>query len=362
MQDLHSATDNFVAVISDPVSSNEEVNAALQPCFALLANSSEADINTFMQRLMSLYNLPDIERGTIALTVCGYLVENGFPSEAALEQFIDIYEERLDKAAPFFQALTYHINNIKVEGEDRDQEINRIYSELINDQELVDSEMYTAIISLDKFYTCGISLFSINRENFETAKSRLAEKVTQVSFFSQGCYWISKLFTVLFDEPVTIIDIDQMIGFEGRINGVVDNYQLQHLLMGIPILNGGESAISAENLAIANGTGPQTSDNSIECKWNLYSIHLCSQPEWRSLINNKENPAQSIAFKDSWIWSEGAPEDIPAYRNRRVILLGLPAYSRSSRAQRTFKNLKASIEIDKVLTEEEIEQWLNPTL
>lgn len=362
MQDLHSATDNFVAVISDPTSSNEEVNAALQPCFPLLANSNEEDVNLFMKRLMSLYNLPDIERATIALTVCGYLVENGFPSNAILDQFITIYEQQLEKSATFFQALTYHINKIKVEGEDRDQEINRIYSELINDQELVDNDTHRAILALDKFYSCGVSLFSINRENFEEAKNKLTDKVTPINYFSQGCYWMSKLFTVLFEEPVTIIDIDQMIGFEGRINGIVDNYQLQHLLMGIPILNGGESAISPENLATANGSGIQITENNIESKWSLYSIHLCSQPDWKSLIGNKDNTALSISYQDSWIWSEGAPVDIPAYNGRRVILLGLPAYSRSSRVQRTFKNLKASIEIDKVLTEEEIEKWLNPSL
>lgn len=361
-KNLQAATDNFIRVISDPLSSNDEVNTSLQPCFELLPNSSEDEVNTFLKRVMSLTSLPDIERASLATTVCGYLVEQGFPSYAILNDFIDFYERLLDKSNPFFHVLFSHIEKIKIEGEERDEEINKIYSELINDQELVDNDTYNAIISLDKFYACGISLFSINKENFETAKSRLNEKVEFIGNYSQGCYWIARLFTVLFNEPVVVIDIDREIGFEGKISGIVDNYQLQHLLMGLPMLNDGETSISKESLAIANGTGPQSSEETIECKWNMYNLELCTQPTWKTLINNKENPAQSIEFREYWIWSEGAPMDIPVYSNHRVILLGLPSYSRSSRAQRTFKNLKANIDIEKVLTEEEIRKWLNRTV
>ena len=359
MNELQKVTDEFVRVISDPLSTNEDVNASLQPCFKLLPDSSEQDVNQFLSRLMSLTSLPNMERASLATTICGYLVENGFPSDAVLYDFIDFYEGLLDKSLPFFEILSAHISKMRVVQEERDEAINQIYSELLNDEDVVDNDTYNAVISLDKFYACGISLFSISRDNFEKAKVRLKDKVASVENYSEGCFWIGKLFTVLFDEPVVVIDVDNQVGFEGKISGIVDNYQLQHLLMGLPLLNNGTASISEENLAIAKGTGMQTSENSIENKWNMYHLGLCHQPNWQMLINNEENPSQSVEFRQYWIWSEGSPADIPVHNGRRVILLGLPSYSRSSRAQRTFKNLKASIVVENELSGEEIDKWLS---
>lgn len=358
MNELQKATEEFIRIISDPLSSNEDVNTSLQPCFRLLADSSEQDVDTFMKKTMALSNLPNIERGTLAVTVCGYLVENGFPSQAALYEFITLYDDLLNKAQPFYDILQSQINKSRfVEGE-RDEAINKIYSELLNDQDIVDTDTYNAVIALDKFYTCGISLFSVNEDNFEKAKSQLGKKIAFAADYSQGCFWIDKLFSVLFDEPVVVIDIDNNIGFEGKISGIVDNYQLQHLLMSLPALNNGASSINEENIAIANGTGPQTSENTVESKWNMYHWGLSRQTNWKSLINNKENLSLSVEFRECWIWSEGAPVDIPVHNHRRVILLGSPSYSRSSRAQRTFKNLQASIVVEKELSESEIHEWL----
>lgn len=359
MQELRKATDEFVRVISDPLSSNEDVNASLQPCFKLLTDSDEEEVNMFMKRTIALASLPNLERGSLATTICGYLVENGFPSEAVLPDFIGFYEGLLDKSRPFFDLLSANVSKMRVAEDEREEAVSQRYSELLNDEDIVDNDTYNAVISLDKFYACGISLFSINRNNFEEAKARLKDKVALVAPFSEGGFWIDKLFTVLFDEPVVVIDIDNRKGFEGKINGIVDNYQLQHLLMGLPLLNDGKMSISEENLDIANGTGPQNSDNTIENKWNMYNLGLCGQSNWKILINNRENPSQSIEFRDYWIWSEGAPMDIPIYNDRRVILLGMPSYSRSSRAQRTFKNLKASVVVEKELSNDEINLWLN---
>ena len=163
---------------------------------------------------------------------------------------------------------------------------------------------------------------------------------------------------MLFDEPVVIIDIDKKIGFKGKISGVVDNYQLQHLLMDLPLLNDGGVSISEEDLEVINGEGEQKTENSIECKWNMYNLELCEQSNWQRIVNNTENPSQSVDFRNTWIWGEGTPSDISIHDGYRVLLLGAPSYSRSSTIQRTFKNLKANIEIEEELSSEEIDNWL----
>ena len=361
MTELQKVTDEFIRVMSDVLSSNEEVNAALQPCFKALSDSDEEGVNEFMKRTFLLVSLPDLERASLAATVCGYLVERGFPSYAIVDDFIGFYEGLLDKTVSFYKILFSQIEKLDVAEEERDEKIDELYSDLINDKEIISNEVYNAIMSLDKFYACGISFFSINKDNFYKAKMRLKEKVNFVGNYSQGCYWFSTLFNVLFDEPVIVIDVDKKIGFTGKINGIVDNYQLQHLLMGLPMLNDGNPAICDEDLAVVNGTGEQTTDRSIENKWNMYNLELCTKTGWNEFINTDE-PAKSIEYRDCWIWSEGSPQDISVHNGKRVILLGKPSYSRSSRMQRTFKNLNANVKIEKELSKEEIDQWLYHTI
>ena len=358
MSKLENVTNEFLSVLASPVASDDEVNVQLQECFALLPDSTADEIGTFMAKLSGAFALPDVNRGGIAATVCGYLVERGFPSEGIIDKFIAFYGGLLDTSRPFFEMFLSQVQIVPDDDEERDHLVEAIYQELLGDRDIVSPEMFRSVVALDSFYACAVSLFSINRQNFFLAKEQFADKVAFRQRYNQGCYWINKLFSVLFDEPVTVIDIDRHIGFEGTISGIVDNYQLQHLLMATPLLNGGVSLISDEHLAVINGNSDtQITEDSIESKWNLYNLELCSQTGWKSLIDT-DKPQQSVEYRDTWIWSEGAPADISVHGGRRVVLLGTAAYSRSARVQRTFRNLKAAIVVEKELSADEINEWL----
>lgn len=359
MAQLGKVTHEFITALSSPLSTDEEVNASLQECFKALGDSNEAEINSFMRSLVNVFNLPDVERGALAATVCGYLVERGFPSDTIVDDVIKFYEELLDNSRLFFEMFLSQVSLIEDDREDRDSLIDTLFKDLLTDTDIITPQIYNAVISLDKFYAAAISLFSINKNNFFTAKKRLGEKVAFAQQYNQGCYWINKLFGVLFDESVTVIDIDHHIGFEGKISGVVDNYQLQRLLMNQPLLNGGKSSITEEYFAVVSGNSEQQSmDVSIENKWNMYNIELCEQEGWKKLINTP-TPEQFLEFQDTWIWSEGSPSEISKRAGKRIILLGAPSYSRSTKVQRTFRNLKASILVEKELSSLEIDKWLN---
>ncbi len=358
MENLQQATDNFIEAMSSPLSSNEEVNSLLQGCFKHLSEAKTDDVNFFMKRVFALSGLPNIDRASLATTICGYLVEKGFPSDAILPNMINLYDNLLNKSRIFYEMLYAEIRSIDELDENREAKINKIFSNLVGDKEVISTETYNAIVSLDKFYACAISLFSISKDNLAAAKKRLGEKVAFVGAYNQGCYWVDKLFTVLFDEPIVVIDIDKKIGFKGKMSGVVDNYQLQQLLMGLPLLNDGKTSIPEEDLEVINGEGEQKTERSIECKWNMYNLELCEQTNWQRIVNNTENPSQPVDFRNTWIWGEGTPSGISIHDGYRVVLLGTSSYNRSSTVQRTFKNLKASIEIEKELSSKEIDNWL----
>ena len=52
------------------------------------------------------------------------------------------------------------------------------------------------------------------------------------------------------------------------------------------------------------------------------------------------------------------PADIPLFENQRVVLLGPAPYERSWQSQRVFDKLPAELEVEQVLSEQEVETWL----
>jgi hypothetical protein len=106
---------------------------------------------------------------------------------------------------------------------------------------------------------------------------------------------------------------------------------------------------------IARGNGPQQSSDTVTGIWNMYT--------WQAIAPGLALPdagnRESTAF---WIWNEGTPEDIPAFQGRRAVLLGPASYPRSWRSQRMFRSLQARLEIEHVLTKNEIGEWLQQML
>ena len=354
MNNLEEAKKEFIAAMSYVPSSQEDINATLQKCMGLLPNSAKEEVVTFMKDVFKLTSLSDQRLSALASNICGYLVEIGYPSTVILDELIEFVNDALDKSHIFFEVMSASAANIAQDVEDRNEKIDELYSNLLNDPDIVDDDTFRAISNINEHYTAAISVFAIDKNNLIKGKSVLGKKIAFAAPYSQGCYWINLLFKTLFDEPIIVIDLDNNKGFRGKMNGVVDNYQLHHLLMGIPFLNP-TLAINEEDLAVANGSGKQIEDRSIDCKWNLYNLELCCEDNWREVLDDS---SKSIDFRYSWIWSEGEPTSISIHNGYRVILLGEPSYVRSSKVQRTFKNLKASIDIEKELSPTEINEWL----
>jgi len=351
-----TATDKLIGLLSISSSSKEDINAAIQDYFNWVNNAEETDVVLSMERIMELIYIPDIENASLASLICGNLVEKGYKAEYIVDKFIGFYGELLQKSRPFFVELFSRLKAISSEEKDYDEKVNNIYQALIEEIREENYPTVDAIARLNKFYLCGVSLFSSDRFCFYKGKRVLEEQVNFIGAYNNGCYWLGTLFSVLFDEPVVVIDIDRKIGFEGEISGIVDNYQLQHLLMAMPLLNE-NNELTEEDISIIKGYGAQSSEKTVVSKWNIYNLELCSQQDWESLINGSD-VKKSIEYKSCWIWSEGKPADISIHNGYRVILLGAPPYSRSARIQRTFRNLKADIKVNKILKAEEVEKWL----
>ena len=178
--------------------------------------------------------------------------------------------------------------------------------------------------------------------DLRSESQELAKLLSSFSHCHEGGHWLAAMLAVLDDEPLLVIEPATRRGFRFRMSGVGDNFQLHMLLMDEL-----DNAIPADAAAVARGDGPQVSEAIVIGKWNL-----CT---WQAVdADGRLNDADS----DAWIWGEGTPADIPVFEDDRVVLLGVPSYERSWRAQRSFDLLRARLEHVETLSPEQVDERL----
>lgn len=143
------------------------------------------------------------------------------------------------------------------------------------------------------------------------------------------------------EEHLVVLHRPTGAGFEVRIGGIGDNFQL-HTLLAHVLVGGGH----------VPGTAPSAE-----------SVRLATDPE----------PAQGrtptiatgafelLAPNGERIWNEGLPDDIPVVEGRRLLVLDEPMYQRSWNADRFFPHLPGSAELTRVLTADETRTWFAHT-
>ncbi|WP_037911202.1 hypothetical protein [Actinacidiphila yeochonensis] len=146
---------------------------------------------------------------------------------------------------------------------------------------------------------------------------------------------------VLDDEPLVVLHRPSGTGFEVRIGGIGDNFQL-HTLLAHVLVGGGHLP----------GTAPSAE-----------SVRLATDPEpARGRTQTVATGAFELLAPDGTpLWNEGLPDDIPVVERRRLLVLDEPAYQRSWNADRFFPHLPGTAELTRVLTADETRTWFART-
>ncbi|MES9555032.1 MULTISPECIES: hypothetical protein [unclassified Streptomyces] len=146
---------------------------------------------------------------------------------------------------------------------------------------------------------------------------------------------------VLDDEPLVVLHKPTGTGFEVRIGGIGDNFQL-HTLLAHVLVGGGYvpgTTPSAESVRLATDPDP-------------------AQGRTRAIATGA---FELFAPDGERIWNEGLPDDIPVVEGRRLLVLDEPTYQRSWNADRFFPHLPGTAELARVLTAEETRSWFART-
>lgn len=146
---------------------------------------------------------------------------------------------------------------------------------------------------------------------------------------------------VLDDEPLVVLHKPTGTGFEVRIGGIGDNFQL-HTLLAHVLVGGG----------YVPGTRPSAE-----------SVRLTTDPEpARGRTQTVATGAfELLAADGERIWNEGLPADIPVVEGHRLLVLDEPTYQRSWNADRFFPYLPGRAELTRVLTADETRAWFART-
>lgn len=159
---------------------------------------------------------------------------------------------------------------------------------------------------------------------------------------------------VLDREPILAIEPDTGLGFVGRMSGISSNFQLHVLLMDVFPQSDAQTGrrISQKTGDIVRGRiEDQRDETPLVGYWNLRA--------WTALRRADALPGDHPESSTShWIWNEGTPGDIPLFDGYRVVTLGPASYARNFFAQRDFLALRADIEVERLLSADEVTGWV----
>ena len=168
--------------------------------------------------------------------------------------------------------------------------------------------------------------------------------------------FLGAMLQVLDDEPLLVLHVQQRKGFEIRISGIVDNFQLHTLLAGTlidPAAEGMLTGAAPGALAVAQCRDAEVGDSGGEHVIGAFNLW-----NWGGMQADATLP-DGLTGQEHWIWGEGCPADIRRFEDRRVILLGPASYQRGWHAGRAFSGMRGELALERQLSDADVAAWLD---
>ncbi|MES2298961.1 MAG: hypothetical protein V4582_18085 [Pseudomonadota bacterium] len=387
MSIFESEIESFIRAIDDERSWVDEFSEHSRKMSALYAEASVAEIDDALHRFSSrLPDLPLVALGQVSIT-CGSLVEYGGDPEIAGPALIEWLTRVNEGVTDFCQrcrALAESDNEFiaklrPMAAENAGEGIDAgslTPAEIIADH--INNEGWKDLArrfgpDLFKVYPTSV-LCHMGNENFRlglishlsrsTKLRRVAREQTQylegtrLADEAEGLdqSFLKIMLQVLEDEQLLVLHVEQGKGFEVRISGIADNFQLHTLLAGAIIGSPSGGMVAGEapsKLAVAQCRDTAVGDGGGENVTGAFNLW-----NWDGIGTDGSLPS-GTANSHHWIWGEGCPADIRPFEERRVVLLGHPPYKRQWVAGRSFSGMVGAMTVERLLSDVEVGNWLN---
>jgi hypothetical protein len=339
-------SEQLIGIVQDHNSTSGDMRAAAKTFLEAAGTASRRENEEALRALGEHLNLDDAERAGIVSLVCGALVERGCDATPIAGPLIERLKSLLELSTALAEKCEARMPALEKD-EDPEAALNAVRNQVAPNM-VKESAAWDA---LEKFWPVTIAVFSTDAALRAKAKP-LRDLAGRLSKRHIAGHWLKFMLSVLDNEPILVLEPETRLGIEGRISGVVDNFQLNILIMdAFPRGLFARRRVSQSAVDIVRGGGPQRGEETVVGTWNLYT--------WKALgVDGKLPPAKDMGADKQWIWNEGVPDDIPVFEGRRVVLLGPPSYQRSWPAQRLFNKLPGKLDVKKVLKKSEVEEWI----
>jgi hypothetical protein len=384
MSKFMTAIDRLIDDIQGERAWLNELNDHARQLAHLYSEATAHEVNDALRRLAAIFPGPLVALGHVAI-ICGSLVERGGDPEIAGPALLDRLPRMNETATDFYQRC-------RALAESDAEFLERLQAETAADaQDDGDENALMPAAILDAYVAShgwqeltqrfGQALYEdhpasvlghIGEESFRLgliahlSRSKDLRRAARVkpeildqtlkADEAAGNYrsFLATMLQVLDDEPLLVLHVEERKGFDIRISGIADNFQLHTLLGGTIIgspakgLVTGQAPSKRAVEACRDGNG---ADENATGAFNLWN--------WTGLQSDRCLPADQTEGSHHWIWNEGCPADIASFEGRRVVLLGPPPYLRHWSPGRIFPGMVGELTVERSLSQTEVEDWLH---
>jgi hypothetical protein len=387
MSAFMTAIESFIGAIKGDQAWVEELNDHSQKVAKLYTQATSREINDSLDEFASLFpDVPLVALGHVAIT-CGSLVERGGDPEIAgpalLERLTHVHEMSTDfyqRCRALAESDAELIGELRAEvAEQADEDVD---ANSLTAAEIVDSHVAnqgwqqlaqrfgptlfkthpTSVLGhmAEEIFRLGL-IAHLSRSkalrDAARARSELLEKTLQADAAAAAHRsFLAIMLQVLDEEPLLVVHVEQRKGFDVRIAGIADNFQLHTLLAGAIIGSPAQGWVTGE--APSQRAVAECRDAPVGQGGGDYVTGAFNLWNWGGLQADGHLPDGQTAHSAHWIWNEGCPADIVPFEGRRVVLLGPPPYSRHWRAGRPFHGMIGELTVERRLNEREVEDCL----
>jgi hypothetical protein len=346
------------------------------------------EANEALRRFAGLFpKVPLVALGLVAIN-CGSLVERGgdpsIAGPALLERLPRINETVIDfckRCRSLAIADAPLIGELRVavaedDGADKSEELTP--AEIIDCH--VDSEGWRRLAGKfgpvifqeqpssvlghmsEEFFRLGL-IAHLSRSKSLRAAARSQPKLLEETLKCDDvaglhCSFLATMLQVLDNESLLVLHVDQKKGYDVRISGISDNFQLHVLLAGTiigPPAQGWVEGEAPSRRAVAECRDARIDEHggdNVTGAFNLFN--------WTALRPDGSLPqGQGDDSTTHWIWNEGCPAEIVPFEGRRIVLLGPSPFTRYWRAGRQFGGMSGELAVERSLDVATVNDWLS---
>jgi hypothetical protein len=389
MSAFMNAVQGFIDEIKGEQGWVEELNRHSQNIAQHFGAASLEETNLALRRFAALFpKVPLVALGQVAIN-CGSLVERGGDPDIAgpgllgrlprINETVGDFCSRCRALALADAPLIDELRAATVaESDDTEKTDDRTPSEILEDHVrnegwqqlaarygsmLFEEHPYSVLGHMsDHFFRLGLIAHLSRSKSLRAAARSRPELLEGTLVCDQvaGSHrsFLATILQVLDNEPLVVLHVAQKKGFDVRVSGISDNFQLHTLLAGAIIGSPDAGWVDGEApspRAVAECRDARTSEDGGDNVTGAFN--LCN---WTALRTDGSLPeGQGVEVAAHWIWNEGWPAEIVPFEGRRIVLLGRSPYIRNWRAGRQFDGMAGELIVDRMLDTAEVHDWLH---